>query len=73
MREEIPCPAPFDGFAGVEDMDGIRVLLDHREVVGDEQHAHVELGAQPGDQRHDLPGDQRVEAGGRLVGDEKLG
>ena len=48
------------------------MFLHHRKIMGDEQHAHRMLAPQPGDQRHDLPGDQRVKAGGRLVGNQKF-
>ena len=48
------------------------MLLHHRQIMGDEQHAHRMLAPQPGDQRHDLPRDQRVQAGGRLIGDQQF-
>ena len=65
--------AGFDDVAGVHDRDPVRLLGDQREVVGDQHHRHVVLGAQAAQQRHDLRLHRDVQRGGGFVGDQHAG
>ena len=53
--------------------DPVAQVGDDAEVVGDDQHAHVELRLQVTEQVEHLGLDRDVEGGGRLVGDEQVG
>ncbi len=62
----------FHDRAGIENGDAIDEAGDQREVVGDPDDGHAELGAQILHQIDDLGLDRHVERGRRLVGDQKL-
>jgi hypothetical protein len=58
----------LDDLAGIHDADAIGHLDRHADVVGDEDHAEVELALQLPDQEKNLDLHGRVERRGRLVG-----
>ena len=65
--------APLDDLAVVHHADPVGHLAHDAEIVGDEQHRHVELGLELEQELEDLRLDGDVERGGRLVGDEEVG
>ncbi len=71
--EDIARGAPLDDLAVVHDADPVGHLAHDAEIVGDEQHGHVELGLELEQEIEDLRLDGDVERGGRLVGDEQVG
>ena len=66
-------PAPLDDASEVHHRDVMREVLDHREVVGDEQVGNAELALQLLEQVEDLRLHRHVECGGRLVTDQQFG
>ncbi len=62
----------FDDLALEHDGDAVADLEEQRKVVGDEDDGESELLAQFGDLLEDLPLDQNVERGCRLVHDHEL-
>ncbi len=69
--EDIGQRAGLDHPAAVHDGDRVGDLAHHRQVVGDEQHGHAELGLEIADERQDLLLDGHVQGGGRFVGNEQ--
>ena len=65
--------APLDDLAAIHDADPVGHLPHDAEIVGDEQHRHVELGLELEQEVEDLRLDRDVERGRRLVGDEEIG
>ena len=65
--------APLDDLAIVHDADPVGHLAHDAEIVGDQQHRHVELGLELEQEVEDLRLDGHVERGGRLVGDQQVG
>ena len=63
----------LDDVAGVHHEHSLGDTGDDAEVVGDPDHRHRHLLAEPGDEGDDLLLDRHVEGGRRLVGDEHLG
>ena len=62
----------LDDLAAVHHADDVGDAADDAEIVGDEQHAHAEPGADFGQQRQDLGLHRDVERGGRLVRDQQI-
>ena len=71
--EDVSRLAPLDDLAIGHDADPVGHLPHDAEIVGDEQHRHVELGLELEQQVEDLRLDRHVERGRRLVGDERSG
>ena len=65
--------AALDDLAVVHDAHPVGHLAHDAEIVGDEQHRHVELGLELEQQVEDLRLDGHVERRGRLVGDQQVG
>ena len=65
--------ACLDDLAIGHDADPVGHLAHDAEIVGDEQHGHVELGLELQQELEDLRLDGDVERRGRLVGDEQVG
>ncbi len=65
--------AALHDLALVEDDDLVGDVGHHAEIVGDDQHGHLELGLQVLDQGEDLRLDGDVERRRRLVGDQQRG
>ena len=63
----------LDDLAAVHDADHVGDAADDAEIVGDEQQAHAEPGANFRQQRQDLRLHGDVERGGRLVRDQQIG
>ena len=63
----------LDDLAVVHDADHVGDAAHDAEIMGDEQQAHAEPGADFGQQRQDLRLHGDVERGGRLVGDQQIG
>ena len=63
----------FDDAPEIHDGDAAREMLDHREVVADEDIAQAEVASQVVQQIEDLRLHRHVERGGRLVADHDLG
>ncbi len=63
----------LDDLAEVHHRDPVADVLDHRQVVGDEQVCQPEPLAQVGQQVEDLALDRHVERRDRLVADDELG
>jgi hypothetical protein len=63
--------AALHGPAGIEHMHAVGVAAHQGQVVADQEHRHVTLTAQAGEQVEDLQLQIGIEAGGRLVGDEQ--
>ncbi len=63
----------LDDLAEVHDRHPVADVLDHRQVVGDEQVGQPEPRPQVGQQVEDLGLDRHVERGDRLVADDELG
>ena len=70
--ENVPRGAPLDDLAIVHDADPVGHLAHDAEIVGDEQHGHVELGLELRQELEDLRLDGHVERRGRLIGDEQV-
>ena len=70
LGEDVVHRAGLDDLAGVHDGDPVGDLVDHAEVVGDEDQAHAGVALQVLEQVHDLRLHGDVEGGRRLVGDE---
>jgi hypothetical protein len=62
----------FDDTAGVHDYNSITGLRDNAEIVGDEDHSHVQFIAQTKYEFEDLVLDGHVERGSRLVGKQQF-
>ena len=71
--EDVGRRAALDDLAVIHDAHPVGHLAHDAEIVGDEQHRHVELGLELGEQLEDLRLDGDVERSGRLVGDEQVG
>ena len=71
--EDVARRAALDDLAIVHDADPVGHLAHDAEIVGDQQHGHVELGLELEQQVEDLRLDGHVERRGRLVGDEQVG
>ena len=69
--QQLDARALLDDLAGVHDRDAVGHLVDHAEVVRDEQHRRAGLGAEVAQQLQDLRADGGIERGGRLVGDQQ--
>ena len=63
--------AAFHHAALVEDDDLLREIGHHPEIVGDDEHRHVELGLKLFDEREDLRLDRHVERRRGLVGNQQ--
>ena len=63
----------FDDAAEIHDGDTVADVLDHRQIVRDEQIGQAELALQIHQQIEDLRLDRDVERGNRLVADDELG
>ena len=70
--EDVPLRAALDDPARVHDEDLVGDLGDDAEVVRDQDHGRVELGAQAVEQLEDLRLDRHVERRRRLVGDQDV-
>jgi hypothetical protein len=70
--QQLEARALLDDLARIHDGHAVRHLVDHAEVVGDEQHRRARLGGQIAQQLQDLRADGGVERRGRLVGDQEL-
>ena len=66
-------PRQLDDLAGIHDADAVGDLDRHADVVGDEDHAEVELALQLADQEQDLDLHGGIERRGRLVGQQEAG
>ena len=71
--EDVGHRAALDDLAIVHDAHPVGHLAHDAEIMGDEQHRHVELGLELRQQLEDLRLDGDVERGGGLVGDEQVG
>ena len=71
--EDLLRGALLDDLALRHHADPVRHLAHDAEIVGDQQHRHVELGFELEQQLEDLRLDGDVERRGRLVGDEQVG
>ncbi len=71
--EQLGGGSAFEDLACVHDHDPVTAAGDDTEIVGDEDHGHVEPRAQVVDQVEDLSLDGHVEGRCRFVGNEKLG
>ena len=70
--EYLPVEARLDDLAVGHHADAIGHVADDAEVVGDEQHGHVQLRLQILEQLQNLRLDGDVQRRGRLVGDQQL-
>ena len=71
--EDLARRAALDDLAVIHDADPVGHLAHDAEIVGDQQHRHVELVLELEQQVEDLRLDGDVERGGRLVGDQQVG
>ena len=71
-RKMSPHGAALADAPGVEHQQLVAQLRRHAQVVGDEQHGHVEARAQAGKQAEDLRLHGYIECRGRLIGDEQF-
>ena len=69
--EDFADRALLDQFAGIHYADPVADLLDHGEVVADEQDGGLKLAAQVLEQVQDIGLDGGVQGGGRLVQHQK--
>ena len=63
----------FHNSAAIEDRHTVTHLCHQPEVVGDQDHGHLELGLDFPDQFDDLHLDGHIQGAGRFVGNEKIG
>jgi hypothetical protein len=73
IAEHLGDRALLDDLALEHHADAIRDLTHDAEIMGDEQHRHVEPALQLGEELQDLRLHRHVEGGGGLVGDEEIG
>ena len=71
--EDLLRRAPLDDLAIVHHAHPVGHLAHDAEIVGDQQHRHVELVLELEQQIEDLRLDGDVKRGGRLVGDQQVG
>ena len=71
--EDVVRRAALDDLAVIHHAYPVGHLAHDAEIVGDEQHRHVEFGLELEQQVEDLRLDGDVERGGRLIGDEQVG
>ena len=69
--QQLRARALLDDLARVHDGHAVGHLVDHAEVVRDEQHRGAGLGGEVAQQLQDLRADGGVERGGRLIGDQQ--
>ncbi len=72
MVEDLMGVAALDDLAAMHHADPLGHFAHDAEIVGDEQHGHVELGLEIEEKLQDLRLDGHVERRGRLVGDEQV-
>ena len=72
LREQRALVGVFDDAAEIHHRDAVADVLDHREIVGDEQIGEPELALQVHQQIEHLRLDRDVERGHRLVADDQL-
>ncbi len=70
--EDVLNVAPFDDAAVLHHEDSIGDVMDHAEVVGDEQQRHPGAVAEVGEQVEHLRLDRHIECRDRLVADEDV-
>ena len=70
---DLPGVGRLDDFAQVHHRDAVGDVLDHGEVVGDEDERQVHFALQVEQQVDDLGLDGDVQGGHRLVADNELG
>lgn len=68
----ISCAVFYD-FSALHDGDVVRDVVDHREVMGDEEHADAHIMRELGEEVEDLALDGDIERGDRLIRQEKCG
>ncbi len=71
--EDISGRAPLDDLPASHDAYPVGHLPHDAEIVGDQQHGHVELGLELEQKVEDLRLNGHVERRGRLVGDQEIG
>ena len=73
IAEDLRDRSLLDDLAFQHHADAVGDLAHDAEIVGDEEHRHVEPALQLGEQLQDLRLHRHVERRGRLVGDEEVG